>query len=910
VISAPTYRLIAGLFLVEDRGAQSLKGVEQPVQLYRVIQPANVRGRLGAIAASRGLTPFVGREDELHLLTNRWQRALEGEAQLVLVIGEAGIGKSRLVQQFHDRITGIPHTWIEGAAAPFHQNTPFYPVSEALWQLVWEQSLNRFGDYIHELQGKQARSDGQTATEEHTGEQLDQLQSGLLSAGLKPAEALPLIAPLMNLPLSATYPQSSGSPEQQRRRLLATLIEWLRGAARSQPLAMIIEDLHWADPSTLELIQLIAEQAANAGLLLLITARPEFRAEWPLRAHHTQVTLNRLSTRNVREMIAQVAAQNALANETLDAVVERTSGVPLFVEELTRAVLENGSAQLSGREIPVTLHDSLMARLDRLGSAKELLQIGSVIGTEFSYELLRAVHPIADEDLQRELRILTDADLLHVRGIAPEANYQFKHALIRDAAYEALLKSRRKQLHEMVAQAINEKMEPFKEVHPEVLARHWTEAGEFELAVAEWLRAANAAEKRNAFREAQRSYRQALELVEKLADDQQRAELEVQLRLNLGVTLIATDGYSAAAVEEAYGHARELCQQLGDNGQLASILSGLFQFHLVRAEVQTAREIGEQLLALGKTTLDPTVEIAAQYALGQAFFLPGELDQAQIHFEQALRLYKPENHRRVTLLCAGEDPGVASWGFLAVILWLRGYLDQAIRIGQQAIALAEKLQHPFSLAHALCMNCEAHLQDRRTSSGDLAEALIRLASEHGFASYLAVGSVFRGAALAEKARRNDIASMREGLTAWSATGAVALCPWLLGLLAEACKQIGLVEEGLEALTDAFTIIANTAERYYEAELYRLKGELLLLRHGDSDTTQAYTCFQQAVEVAQNQGARGWELRATTSLARLLDNQGHREEARAMLAEIYNWFTEGFDTPDLKDAKALLDELAT
>jgi predicted ATPase len=549
-----------------------------------------------------------------------------------------------------------------------------------------------------------------------------------------------------------------------------------------------------------------------------------------------------------------------------------------------------------------------MARLDRLGSAKEVLQIGSVIGREFSYELLRALHCVADQELDRELRLLTDADLLHARGIAPEANYEFKHALIRDAAYEALLKSRRKQLHGLVARAINEKMEPFKEAHPEVLARHWTEAGQIELAVAEWSRAANVAAERNAFREAQRSYRQALELVEKLPDSQQRAQQELQLQLSLGVTLIATEGYSALAVEETYGRARELCQQIGDDAHIAPILGGLWQFHMMRGELQTVREIGGQLLALAKTTLDPAVELAAEDALAQAFFVLGEQEQAKAHLEQTLRLYNPENHRNVTFLCGGEDPGVACSGFLALNLWLRGYPDQAISVSQQTLVLAEKLHHPLSLAHALTVSCKVHLLVRSPSE-EQAETLTRLANEHEFSGFLAIGNVFRGAALAEKARREEIASMHEGLAAWRATGALVFCPFLFMLVAQTCQQIGLVEEGLQALTDAFTITARTADRYCEAELYRLKGELLLLRHADSDMTEAHACFQRAIEIAQSQLAKGWELRATTSLARLLDNLGQREHARAMLTEIYNWFTEGFDSADLKEAKVLLAELA-
>ena len=353
---------------------------------------------------------------------NRWERALEGEGQVALIIGEAGIGKSRLVQRFREQIAGTPHTWIEAGAGAFFQNTPFYPVTEMLRQML-------------------VRSSDHSEPEE----QLAQLAPRLELAGLKPAEAIPLIAPLLNLPLPPEYPPSALSPEQQRRRLLATLVEWVLGSARAQPLIIATEDLHWVDPSTLELIQLLVEQGASARLLLLYTARPEFHAPWPMRAHHTQINLNRLSAGNVRTMVAQVAAKIALSDETVATVVERTGGVPLFVEELTRAVLESGDAKLTGREIPATLHDSLMARLDRLGPAKEVIQIGAVIGSEFSYELLHAVHPIAEADLQAALRSLADAELLYVRGIAPDATYQFKHALIRDAAYEALLKSRRKE---------------------------------------------------------------------------------------------------------------------------------------------------------------------------------------------------------------------------------------------------------------------------------------------------------------------------------------------------------------------------------------------------------------------------------------------------------------------------------
>src|SRR6202011_3376897 len=384
---------------------------------------------------------------------------------VVTIIGEGGIGKSRLVQRFREEIAATPYTWLECATAPFFQNTPFYAVADMLQQSFhWDAS--------------------------HSVEQrLAALEASLGLAGLDPDEAVPLIAPFLELPVGTRYPPLSMAPDQQRKRLLATVVAWTFGAAKAQPLVIVTEDLHWADPSTLELTQLLVEQGAPARLLLLYTARPEFHAPWPMRAHHTQLNLNRLTARNVRTMVAQVAARIALADETVTAVVERTGGVPLFVEELTRAVLESGDAKLSGREIPATLHDSLMARLDRLGPAKEVIQLGAVIGSEFSYELIHAVHPIAEADLQAALRRLTDAELLYIRGIARDATYQFKHALIRDAAYEALLKSRRKELHLKVARTIDENFPALKEAHPEVLARHWTEAGEIEPAVAAWQKA-------------------------------------------------------------------------------------------------------------------------------------------------------------------------------------------------------------------------------------------------------------------------------------------------------------------------------------------------------------------------------------------------------------------------------------
>ena len=425
LITAETHRLVSGMFVGEERGAHQLKGIAAAVDLYRVIQQSGARGRLAA-SATRGLTPFVGREEELRLLWNRWERVLDGEGQVVLIAGEAGIGKSRLVQQFHERLAGTPRTWVESASAPYFQNTPFYAVADML-----QQAFGWRGD-------------------ESAEEKLNQLERNLEAAGPKLAEAVRLIAPLLNVPVPEKYPPLLLSPEQQRRRLLATLAGWVFGAARAQATAIVLEDMHWVDPSTMELLQILVDQGATAPLLLLYTARPEFRAPWPMREHHAQLTLNRLSKRNVRAIITNVAARTALSDDVVETLVNRTGGVPLFAEELTRLLLE-GDRHSVAHEIPATLADSLMARLDRLGPAKEVSQLAAVIGHDFSYELLHAVSSIPEDELQSALAKLADAELIYARGIPPEATYHFKHALIQDAAYEALLKTRRKELHRDVA---------------------------------------------------------------------------------------------------------------------------------------------------------------------------------------------------------------------------------------------------------------------------------------------------------------------------------------------------------------------------------------------------------------------------------------------------------------------------
>jgi class 3 adenylate cyclase/tetratricopeptide (TPR) repeat protein/energy-coupling factor transporter ATP-binding protein EcfA2 len=892
LITDAVHQLISGLFVVESRGASTLKGIERPLQLYRVVQPSGVRGRLEATAAVRGLTQFVGREEELRLLKNRWEHALEGEGQVVLVIGEAGIGKSRLLRRLHELVPNASQAWLEAAAAPFFQHTPFHAIAELLRQLVGQASL-----LATDVRVARATA-GDDEAQLETNERLAQLESALLLADLKPAEAIPLLAPLLNLPATGKYPPPPIPPEQKRRRLLATLVEWVLGAARAQPLTIALEDLHWADASTLEVIQLLVEQGPMARLLLLCTARPEFHQPWPLRAHHTQITLNRLSARKVREMIAQVAARHALAGETVDTVIERTGGVPLFVEELTRAVLESGGAKLSARAIPVTLHDSLMARLDRLGSAKGMLQLASVIGDEFSYELLSAVHPGSESELESELRKLTDADLLYCRGIPPNASYQFKHALIRDAAYDALLKSRRKELHGLVARTIDEKFADTKQVHPEVLARHWTEAAETDRAITEWMRAATSAASNNALNEALESYQYALTLTLQLPASPERQSRELELRQLIIWTLSITRGWAAAESVEASEQAAMIAANAGNLDQIVKSIASKSVGALVSGELTAAAKLADQAVDLA---IREGSEVCLCYSYSarmmSSHFL-GRLVDAENDFEVASAFFGNPDVREipagvVSTLIAG------SWN-----AWIMGRPALALKREAMMIAAAD-IAKPFHLVNSWCGSARLRLRTREYRDAEMLAARgLDLCQKHEFPQQLGLHECILGCArVGINCTNEGIALIRQGIHSLREAHVHTEVPDFMTNLAVALGAIGATNEALDTIEQALAAAPEVVA--YEPERLRVRGELLL---SQGSVDKAENDFRESIALAQQMGAKAWELRSTTSLARLLVKQDRRDEARSMLGEIYNWFTEGFDTADLKDAKALLAQL--
>ncbi len=894
VISGATYRLVQGLFECQNRDPQELKGISTPFPLYRVVRESEAQSRF-EVAVTTGLTPLVGREEEVGLLWQRWERVKEGAGQVVLLSGEPGIGKSRLVQVLKGRVAQEGYTRIEFRCSPYYQNTAFYPVIEHVQRFL------------------------QFRRDDTPEEKLSKLERALESYRFDLKEIVPFLAALLSLP-ALRFPLPVLTPQKQKQKTQEALVAWLLKEAERQAVLAAWEDLHWADPSTLELLDLLINQAPTVRIYMLLTFRPEFTPPWASHSHLTLLTLSRLPRPQAEVMVTRVTGGKALPMEVVQQIVAKTDGVPLFVEELTKTVLEsglvratNGHYELTGLlpllAIPATLQDSLMARLDRLATVKEVAQLGATLGREFSYELLRAVSPRDEATLQRELAQLVDAEFLFQRGLPPQAQYLFKHALIQDTAYQSLLKSKRQQYHQQIAKVLAERFPETTETQPELLAHHYTEAGLIGQAISYWQKAGQRAIGRSALVEGVTHLTKGLELLKTLPDTPEHAQQELTLLITLGLPLWNTKGYGAPEVGQAFARARELCQQIGETPQLFMAIQGLCGFYIVRAEYRTARELAEQCLTLAQRVQDPVMLLWAHPMLANVLFYFGELTQTRAHGEQGLALYDPRQHRSVAF-STGHDLGVHCLSYALATLWLLGYPDQALKRNSENLGLAQELALPSVMAFALYWAVWLHhAHQEGQAAQEQAGVLIALAREHGFPWFLAAGTILCGWALAEQGQGEEgIAQIRQGLTAYRAQGAEQQRTLFLALLAEACGKAGHTEEGLAALAEALTMVDHTGECVYEAELYRLKGELLLQSSVQGLASEAEACFLTAIEIARQQQAKSLELRAVMSLARLWQ-QSKRNEARQMLAEIYGWFTEGFDTKDLQEAKRLIEELS-
>jgi predicted ATPase/class 3 adenylate cyclase len=809
MISAATYQLVHGFFECQNAGLHTLKGISTPLTLYRVVRENETRSRFAA-TLGKGLTPLVGREEELGLLRRRWEQAKAGAGQVVMLSGEPGIGKSRLAETLKEQARQEGALTIELRCSPYHQNSAFYPIIEHVQQAL------QFG------------------RDESPQEKLHKLAVGAQHAASREADALPLLAALLSLPHPEGYPLLAFSPQKQKQKTHDALVAWLVKETEKTPVYCVWEDVHWADPSSLEVLTQLMAQVPSTRLLLLATFRPEFLPSWGVRSYVSQLTLSRLERAAVEAMVRQVNTGKSLPPEVLQQIVTKTDGVPLFVEELTKTVMESVGAQPAASlplVIPATLHDALMARLDRLGSAKAVTQLGATIGREFSYELLQAVSPRDEAIVQPELRQLVEAEVVYQRGLPPQATYTFKHALIQDTAYQSLLKSRRQQLHQQIAQVLTERFPAMQETQPELLAHHYTEAGLTEQAISYWRQAGEQAIQRSAYEEASVHFAKGLAGIKALPNTLERTHLDLALQLALSNSLMAVKGYATPEVEQAYSQALALCRRLGAPPQLFPVLVGLWRFYITQARHTTALELGEQCLSLAQSTDNPVRLLGAYQAIGIARFYLGELPQAQTDLELAMTLYNPER-RYFHASRSGQDPGVACLGHLAWTLWALGYPNQALEKSCRAFTLAREVSHPLSLAQAFIAALRLH-QHRREEQlvFEQSQSLLSLAIEHKFAFPLAWGTFMRGWAFAELDQMaRGTHQMHEGLAALRATGAETSRPYYLACLAETYRKMGQYEEGLKMLAEAIEQVNKTQERDSEAELYRLKGELTLQSH--------------------------------------------------------------------------------
>jgi class 3 adenylate cyclase/predicted ATPase len=886
VVAENTRTLLGDLFEFQDLGSQELKGISAPVRAWAALRPSTMESRFDALHRT-GLTRLVGRKEEIELLQRRWSSARMGEGQVVLLSGEAGIGKSRITVAIVEHIATEPHTRLRYFCSPQHTDSALHPIAG---------QMERAAGLVHndKLQAK-----------------LDKLDAHLAQTSTSPQDAA-LFAGMLSLGNDGRYPSLTLAPEQRKHKTLEALTSQLVSLASRNPVLMIFEDAHWIDPTSLEVLDLVVRRIEGLRALLLITFRPEFRAPWEGQAHVTSLTLNRLSSRDAAAIIAGLVGTKELAADVSAEIVERTDGIPLFVEEMTKAVLEaenEGAARRTAaiipshaQAIPASLHASLLARLDRLGQAKEVAQIGAAVGREFSHALLAAVAQRTEAELAVALNRLVEAGLLFRQGLPPDAHYLFKHALVQDVAYDTLLREKRQQLHARIASVLDQQFN-VGDSQPELLARHYTLAAMPRSAINFWQRAGDRATKRSANKEAITHFRNALRLLETLPERTICADQELQLLLSLGPALMTTRSSVAPEIGAVYARARELASAGQRVADLFPTVWGAWLIAFSGGDFATASRLADELFGMATSAGNSELALQAHHAAWSSLMVAGRLAMARHHAEKGLALYRREAHGQQALQYGGHDPGVCGYVCNAVITATMGYPDQAVTEIQKSLALARGLEHPPTLVQALWFGAELHQIRREPAKAEnYVSELLPLLTIHGSTVGIANATMLRGwARVMQGETDHGIALMQEGLANWRETGSKFHVPYRLARAAEAHLIAGRANDGLRLIDEAD---GDSGDVWFAPELDRLKGELLV---NVSDGDEAEICLRRALEAAHAQGARLLELRAATSLARFLEARGRRSEAEGILAPIYCQFDEGFETADLKSARDWLEK---
>jgi predicted ATPase len=899
VIAESTRKLVGNLFELKALGAKDLRGIAGPVRSWAAVRPASVESRFEALHAT-GLTDLVGREEELDLLLRRWSRAKSGEGQVVLLSGEAGIGKSRLTAALLERLATEPHTRLRYFCSPQRTDSALYPIISQM------ERAARFAHY-DAVQVK-----------------LDKLDA-LLAQSSTPPEDAALFAEMLSLPNDGRYPALKLTPQQRRQKTLEALRGPVEAFARKNPVLMIFEDAYWADPTSLELFSGAVDWAPARRVLLIITFRPEFAPPWIGQPHVTALTLNRLARREVEAMIDRVVGSKLLPAHIRQDIIERTDGIPLFVEEMTKAVLEAESQSVAERTVaavpsatlavPATLHASLMARLDRLGSAKEVAQIGATIGREFPHALLDAVVRKPEAELSAALDRLVDAGLLFRQGEPPHANYLFKHALVQDAAYGTLLREPRRALHARIAETLETQFAETAENQPELLARHSTEAGLIEKAALLWGKAGQRSLDRSALVEAVAQLTRALDQIATLPASSALRRKQIELQVALITPLLQVKGYAAPETKAAAERARLLIEQaqaLGERSEdpllLFSVLYSFWVANYVAFNGDAMRELAAQFLALAKQQETTAPLMIGHRLMGTSLLTTGDIAQGRAHLDPAIELYDPAEHRPLATRF-GQDVGVSILSYRSIALWVLGYPEAALADAEHALndARGQAATLMYALGHAQFTHL--HCGNYATVTTQF-EELVALADEKGALFFKAAGMMNQGCVLVLTGKASEAVQMlTSAIAAWRSTGATLWIPLFLSYLALAYAKLGQFDDAWRCIEEAITAVETTGERWCEAEVNRIAGEIALMPL-ILTTAKAEAYFERALAVARKQQAKSLELRAATSLARLWRSQGKRAEACELLASVYGWFTEGFDTRDLKEAKALLGELVS
>jgi len=901
VVANSTQRLLGRIFDFQQLRRIALKGLASPVQIVQVLGESGIESRFEAHHPSN-LTPLVGREEEIGLLLRSWRQAKDGEGSVVLLVGEPGIGKSRIAQTVLERLRGETHALLRIFCSPHHQDSPLYPFSNQL-----ERAAGfRPGD---------------------TNEQrLVKLERALVRATGDLGNAVPLLAHLMSVPTGDRYQSPTLAPQRRKEVTLEALAVYIERQAASQPLLLVIEDMHWADPTSVELIDLIVDRAPRRRFLVILTSRPEFASPWAGRIQTTSMALGRLASRQCAAIIAGVAQGKCLPESVAKEILHRADGIPLFVEELTKAVVETALADAgdydaaTGRsklEIPMTLHASLLARLDRLVSAREVVQTGAALGRRFSHQMIAAVTAMPQQRLDEALAELVQAELIWRRGSPPDAEYTFKHALVQDAAYGTLLREPRRALHARIAETLASQFVDIADTQPDLLAHHCNEAGLIEKAAALWGKAGQLSLTRSALKEAAAQLARALVLIESLPGATHLRRDQIKFQIALANALMHTKGYAAPETKVALDRARSLVERAEALGEpledpllLLSVLHGFWVASHVAFDGDAVRGLSLEFMALAEKQQTIFPLVLGHRLMGTSLLYLGSIAQGRLHLDRALSLYDPAEHRPLATRF-GQDAGVAILSNRPLALWLLGFPDAALKDADDALNCARDIGQTATFLYALTRIAWFHLV-----IGDYAaaavqtEQLLAVAEEMEGSYWTAAGTMLRGCLFALTGKGAPAIDMiMSGISASRLTRSNLLrMPWYLSCLAEAQVAVGQLDQAVRCICEAMSAMATSKESWQEADLHRIAGDLALMSP-EPNRAKAYAHYVRALSLAREQKAKSWELRASMGMARFWRDQGEPQKAKDILAPVYGWFTEGHDTPDLREAERLIAELA-